>query len=322
MKEKVLSQDEVDALLGGVESGEIVTGKGRRGGGEIKPYNFLAQERVIRGKMRGLEMANDKFTRLFRNSLSSVIMKFIDVRINNFEMIAFSEFMKTMPVPSSLNIFKMEPLKGLALFVIEAPMVFALIEYFFGGGANRYVKSEGRYFTSIEQRVIKKIAAMALDDLAAAWEGMAPIRPEYLGLEMNPQFATIVTATEAVVKIDVEIEVEDFTGKAFFCIPYSMVEPIKDRLYTGIHTERQGADQEWVASLKDALKGSFVSLSVEIGRAELSLADLMDLEVGSVISLGKPVSEGLLVKVQDVPKLTCMPGHSRGNQAIKIKKFI
>jgi flagellar motor switch protein FliM len=322
MSEKVLSQDEVDAILGGVESGEIETGQGVGSGEGVRPYDFKVQERVIRGRMPGLELANDRFTRLFRNSLASIIMKFIDVRIHNVEMMAFSEFMKTLPLPSSINLFKMEPLKGFALFVIEAPMVFGFIEYFFGGGAKPYVKSEGRYFTPIEQRMIKKVAALALKDMAASWNLLVPMTPEYVGLEMNPQFVTIVTSSESVIKIEIEIEVEDFSGKCFFCIPYSMVEPIKDKLYSGIQLDKQEADQRWVDNLKAVLADSQVRLKAEMGKVQLSVGELMDLDVGNVITLGKSVSDDVHVMVEGIAKFAGTAGYSKGSQAIKIRKLL
>ncbi|GAB4387968.1 MAG: flagellar motor switch protein FliM [Thermodesulfovibrionales bacterium] len=322
MSDKVLSQDEVDAILGGVESGEIATETAAGSPEGVKPYDFKAQERIIRGRMPGLELANDRFTRLFRNSLSSIIMKFIDVRIHNVEMMAFSEFMKTLPLPSSINLFKMDPLKGFALFVIEAPMVFGFIEYFFGGGAKPYVKSEGRYFTPIEQRMIKKVAALALRDMAASWSGLAPIKPEYVGLEMNPQFVTIVTGSESVIKIEIEIEVEDFTGRASFCIPYSMVEPIKEKLYSGIQDDRQDTDHRWVEGLKHILGRSYARVRVEMGTAELTVRELMGLEPGNIITLGKSVSDDLVVRVEGVPKFAGVPGYSKGNQAVKIRKIL
>ncbi len=315
---KVLSQDEVDALLRGVSSGEIETETRKGEGTGVRPFDLTSHERIIRGRMPGLEMANERFSRFFRNSISSIIMKFVDVNIHSVAMMKFSEFMKTIPMPSSINIFKMEPLKGYALFVIEAPMVFAFIEYFFGGAAARHVKSEGRYFTPIEQRIIKKIVGTALNDMATAWKGIVPMQPEHVGSEMNPQFVTIVTPTEVVIKIEIHIEVEDFTGKLFFCVPYSMVEPVKEKLYSGIQSDKLETDHRWVSRLKDILMESYIKVIVEIGRTELTVGDLMNLEVGNVITLGKSVSDELVVKVEDIPKFKGVPGFSRGNQAIKI----
>ncbi len=323
MTDKILSQDEVDALLKGVASGDIdtETAKDTILSG-IRPYDFTSQERIIRGRMPGLETANEGFSRLFRNSISTFIMKFVDISINKVEIIKFGEFVKTIPVPSNINIFKMAPLKGYALFVIEAPLVFAFVEFFFGGTSAQNVKSEGRPFTSIEQRIIKKVVTMALNDMALAWSGIAPIQPEHVGSEMNPQFVTIVTPTEIVINIEIHIEIEDFTGKLFFCIPYSIIEPVKEKLYSGIHAEKLETDHRWVMRIKEILMDSYVKVTTEIGRVELTFEDLMDFEVGSVINLGKPVSDELIVKVEEVPKFKGIPGFSRGNQAIKLTRVL
>jgi flagellar motor switch protein FliM len=234
----------------------------------------------------------------------------------------FGEFMRTLPLPSSINIFKMEPLKGFALFVIEAPMVFAFIDYFFGGGSKPWVKSEGRYFTPIEQKVIKKIVNTALKDLATAWQGIFPMEPEHVGSEMNPQFVTIVTPSEAVIRIEIHIEIENFVGKVFFCIPYSIIEPVKDKLFSGIRGDVMSTDQRWIDRLGEILRESFVDLEVEIGGAELSLRELLHLERGNIIPLPTSVSDELNIRVEGVPKMKGTPGFSRGNQAVKVTKIL
>ncbi len=200
-------------------------------------------------------------------------------------------------------------------------MVFALVEYFFGGSSAKYVKSEGRYFTQIEQRVIRKVVDLALHDMADSWNVIAPIIPEYTGSEMNPQFVTIVTPTEVVIKIEVHIEVDEFTGKLFFCIPYSMVEPLKERLCSGIQGDKYGLDDRWVMRLKEILLDSYVELCVEVGRTTLPVGELMSLEVGDVITLGKAAVEELDVKIGPITKFKGLPGYSRGTQAVKITKY-
>lgn len=319
----ILSQDEVDALLKGVQSGEIDTETARdKILSGIRPYDLTSQERIVRGRMPGLEIANERFARFFRNSVSNLIMKFVDISVHGIEVLKFGEFMKTVPFPSSINIFKMEPLKGYSLLVIEAPLVFAFVEFFFGSDSARYVKSEGRAFTSIEQRVIRRIVNIALKDLATSWSGIIPIRPEHAGSEMNPQFVTIVTPSEIVIKTEIHLEVEDFTGKLFFCIPYSMIEPIKEKLYSGIQTDKFDIDQRWIARLKETLLDSYVEVSAEIGRVEITLKELRDLRPGSIINLGKSVQDDVIIKVEGHPKFSGTPGYSRGNQAVKIKKII
>jgi flagellar motor switch protein FliM len=319
MRDKILSQDEVDALLKGVASGEIDTDDAKEQIMDgVRSYDFTSQERIIRGRMPGLEMANESFARLFRTSISNLIMKFVDISIQNVEIIKFGDFIKTIPVPSSINIFKMEPLKGYSLLVMEAPLVFAFVEFFFGGTSAQHIKSEGRAFTSIEQRVIHRVANMALHDMGTSWNGISPIKPEFVGSEINPQFVTIVTPAEIVINVEVLIEIEDFSGRLFFCIPYSMIEPVKERLASGIHGDKLETDQRWSKIMKQALRETYVNLTAEIGRVELTFEDIMNFEVGNILNLGKSSHDDLVLKVEDLPKFLGRPGNSRGNQAIKL----
>lgn len=323
MTDKILSQDEVDALLKGVASGDIDTedAKDQIMGG-VRSYDFTSQERIIRGRMPGIEMANEAFTRLFRGSVSNLIMKFVDISIQNVEIIKFGDFIKTIPVPSSINIFKMPPLKGNSLLVLEAPLVFAFIEFFFGGSSAQHIKSEGRAFTPIEQRVIQRIVDMALKDMATAWHGISPIEPEYYSSEINPQFVTIVTPAEIVINIEVLIEIEDFTGKLFFCVPYSMIEPVKEKLYSGIHGDKFETDHRWSQVMKEALKETYVNISAEVGRMMVTFADVMNFEIGNVLTLGKSAEDELVLKIEGHPKFKGLPGYSRGNQALKLTGVI
>lgn len=317
----ILSQDEVDALLKGVQSGDIEAGSGKNeDSAGVRPYDLAGQERIVRGRMPGLEIANERFARFFRNSVSSLMKRFVDVNINNTGVSKFGEFMKTIPVPSSINIFRMEPLKGYAVLVLEAPLVFTFLELFFGGGVTQHTKTEGRSFTAIEQRIIKKMVNTSLSDLASAWSGLAAVKPEHVGSEMNPQFVTIIMPGEIVLRTEVHIEVEGFTGKLFLAIPRAMVEPIKEKLYSGIQGDRLETDQRWVAGLRDLLMDSAVNISAELARFTARFGEIMSLKEGDVITLGTSSSDELVIRVEDVPKFRGLPGNSRGNQALKITR--
>ena len=319
MTDNILSQEEVDALLKGVASGEIDTEEAKdKILSGVRPYDFTSQERIIRGKMPGLEMINDAFSRALRSSLSNFIMKYTDVSIQNVDTVKYSDFMKTIPMPSSINLFTMEPLKGYALLVLEAPLVFAFIEFFFGGSSAQHVKSEGRAFTLIEQRVIQKVVNIALRDMEPAWKVLAPIKPRYASSEMNPQFVSIVTPAEIVIKIDIDIEIEDFAGRMFICIPYSMIEPIKEKLSSGIHGDKFETDHRWAIVMKEALKQTNARISVELGRMAVTFKDIMNFEVGNILNLGKSISDDLIIEVEGAPKFRGKPGFSRGNQAVKL----
>lgn len=320
---KILSQDEVDALLSGVESGSIETETKKEAPADgVKLFDLASPEKVVRGRMQGLEMVQEKFNRLYRDSLSTQIKKFVDIKVKTIETIKFGDFIKTIPMPSSINIFKMEPLKGTSLFIIEAPTVFAFVECFFGSPSVRYVKSEGRYFTPIEQKIIRKLVDAALNDLKEGWKTIIEISPQFVSSEMNPQFVNIVTSSEIVIKIEMEVYIEDFSGKMFFCIPFSMLEPIRDKLYSVVKKETHEIDQNVYTIIKDALLSSMVNIIVELGKTEMTIKDMKEMKVGHVIVLKKNVSEELDIKVEGVLKLKGILGIHKGSQAVKITKII
>jgi flagellar motor switch protein FliM len=322
MSNDILSQDEIDSLLRGVQNGDLGTGKESSSSDGDRSFDFRSQERIIRGRMPGLEIANERFARAFRNSVSSVLRRFVDVNIQSINMMKFGEFMKTIPLPSNINIFRLKPLKGLALFVIEAPMVFALVECFFGGSTVRYVKAEGRFFTPIEQKIIQKILGLALSDMATSWQGIAMIEPEYVSNEINPQFVTIVQAPEIVIKVEVHVEIENFTGKMYFCIPYSVVEPVKEKLCSGIQADKFEVDERWAKGLQQRLSDSTVEVVAEAGSLQIPIGDIMNLEVGNILNLGVHTESDFIVKVEGIPKYRGLPGFRKGNRAVKITEIL
>jgi flagellar motor switch protein FliM len=315
----ILSQDEMNALLNGVQSGDIdIETAKRKALSDVRPYDLTCQEHVLQGKMPRLEHVIERFVKSFRNSVSSLMMRPVDVSSHKAETITFGEFMKIIPSPSSINIFKMEPLKGHALLVLEVPLVFAFVEFFFGGNGKQYNIAEEKSFTSIEQRVIKRVVTIALHDWSTAWNEIMPIRPEHVGSEMNLQFVTIVAHSDVIIKIEMQVKVDDFTGKLFLCIPYAMIEPVKDKFCSVIQTEKVDVDQKWIATFKEVIMDSPVEVTAELGTAEITFGNLMNLDTGSVINLGKSPSDESVIKVEGVPKFRGMPGYSQGNQAIKI----
>ncbi len=322
MTDKILSQDEVDTLLKGVAAGEVDTEKADDIPPGLKPYDFTRKEGIACGRMPGLDIANERFSRLCKNSVSTLLMRTVDVSVEGAAIVKMSDFLKSIPMPSSINIFKMEPLKGYSLFVMETSLIYALIEFFFGSTEAKHIKSEGKQFTSIEQKVIQRMVTIALNDLASAWNGITTIQPEYVSSEVNPEFVTVFAPTEIALKIEFRMEIADFSGKLFFCIPYSKLEPVKEKLYSGIYTDKSELDSRWNALLKELLLDSHSKLTAELGKTEVTFGDLMNLEVGSVISLDKSTSDELVVRIEDVSRFEGLPCFYRGNQAIKLTKVI
>lgn len=316
--EKILSQEEIDALLRGMENGDVSTVQEHPQRTGIIRYDFNNQDRIIRGRMPTLEIINDHFSRLFRNNLSTALRKTIDVSSRGIEMKKFGEFIKTLPVPSSLHIFRMDPLRGHAILAVEAKLVFTLLDVFFGGSGKATYRVEGRDFTAIEARLIQKVVAMIFSEMEKAWNVVHPITFQHVRSEINPQFVSIVPPSDLVINVTFGVELEQFTGMITLCIPYAIIEPIKNKLYSGFQSEQFEVDQTWVSRFLERLQSTEVEVKVELGRTKVMVQDLLRWKKGDVFSLNQDVSDPLVVQVEGVPKFTGKPGICRGNKAIQI----
>jgi len=316
---QVLSQDEVDALLKGISGGEIETETDKHADTSgIKVYNLTSQERVVRGRMPILELINDRFTRLMRSSLSSSLRKPVGATVISHDMMKYGDFLKVLPVPTSLHIFRMEPLRGNIILVLESKLVFCLVDIFLGGRGAETFKVEGREFTSIENHLVKKIVNVMITDLKEAWKNIQPISLTFVRSEVNPQFATIVSSDDIVIIISFELEMENSTGKVTLCIPYATLEPIKDKLQGGIQSKQLETDNIWAERFSKQLTEVPVEIVVELGKAVVKGRELLNLNVGDVIQLNTCTKDKLKVMVGGITKFAGYPGFYKGSQALQI----
>ena len=225
----LLSQDEIDALLHGVDKGDVETAtEDEVADGDAVTYDFASQDRIVRGRMPTLEMINERFGRLYRTSLFGMLRRSADIAVSGVQMIKFSEFVHSLFVPTSLNIFKLNPLRGKALFIYDPRLVFGVVDCYFGGKGRFHNKVEGREFTPTETRVIQMMLELAFADLTEAWNPVLRVEFEYLNSEVNPQFANIVNPSEVVVITSFHVDLESGSGDFHICLPYSMLEPIRE----------------------------------------------------------------------------------------------
>lgn len=319
----ILTQEEVDALLRGISGGKIETEVEEQvDPSGIVVYDLTSQDRIIRGRMPTLEMTNEKFARMFRTTLSSTLRKVVNVTALSTDMIKFGEFLKTLPVPTSLHLFKMDPMRGSALFVLESKIIFILVDIIFGGTGTSFFKVEGREFTAIENNLIKRLVISALSDLEKSWKALIDLTVTYQRSEINPQFMQVVPATDVVVVVNFEIELEYTSGIMSLCIPYSNLEPIRDKLQTGYQSEQLEVDKVWAQRFKECLIASRVDTVVEMGSTQISGKDLLSLQKGDVIRLDRYVTDPFDVLVEGIPKYRAYPGLYKGNQAVQISNII
>jgi flagellar motor switch protein FliM len=322
--EKILSQEEIDALLNGIEDGKVATspepqvGGGTGGGTGTVPYDFSNQDRTIRGRMPTLEVLNDFFSRSLRNTLTLVLRKSLEVIPQKLTMMKYGEFTKALPLPCSIHVFKMNPLRGNGLLVLDPKLVFSFVDIFLGGTGRMNFRIEGRDFTSIESRLIMKVVNMIFTDLEKVWSSIHSVSFQYVRSEFNHQFAAIVPPEDLVLTIPLALEMEQITGLITLCIPYSSLEPIKTKLCSGFQTEQLELDHSWVRRLVDQLRKTEVEMVVELGKASINTQSLLRLKVGDVLPLEKDVSESLVAKIQEVPKFLGKAGIYGSNKAFQI----
>lgn len=312
----LLSQDEIDALLHGVDEGEVDTEAPEE---EVEQgarlYDFTSQERIVRGRMPTLEMVNERFARYFRISLFNFLRRSAEISVSGIQVQKFSEFIQSLFVPTNLNIIRMSPLRGRALIVMEPRLVFTAVDNFFGGGGQFYNKVEGREFTPTEMRVIRLILDMVFKDLQEAWRPVMDMDYEYMNSEVNPQFANIVSPSEIVVISTIHVELEGGGGDLNIAMPYTMIEPIRE-LLDAVTSDRGEVDGRWQETLRNEVMRSEVELSSILVEKQIALQEVMKFRSGDVIPVEMP--ESVLLFAEDIPVFKGKLGLSDGNYAIQI----
>ena len=321
----VLSQEEVDALLQGVASDDVAGEKDDEeeyDPEEIVSFDLTAQDRIIRGRMPTLEIIHDRFVRLFRLTLSNALRRVVDINVRSTELIKFGEFIKTLPVPTSMNLFRMTPLRGNAMMVFETRLVFTLVEMFFGGSGDVETKAEGRDFTEIESRMIKRVIISGLEDLQTSWRPVFPAQVNYVRSEVNPQFVSIVPHSEIVVVVTFDIEIGRAPMSIIVCVPYSMIEPIRTKLNAGFQSEQDEKDNTWSNRFKQNLQKVDVELIAKLGEMNISVRDFLNLQKNDVLYLEHETKSPILIEVNGVKKFTGFQGAYKGHKAINIDELI
>ena len=321
MSTDILSQDEVDALLGGVDSGDVDDDlESGYADGEARPFDFNNQERIIRGRLPTLEMINERFARYFRVSFFGLLRKTPEISINGIQMIKFSEYIQTLFVPTSLSLIKMQPLQGTGLIMLNPNLVFLLVDNFFGGDGSIHAKIEGREFTHTELRVIEKVVSICFEDLVKAWGPVMQVKFENNNHEVNPHMANIVSPSEVIVVSSFHIELDGGGGDLHVVLPYSMIEPIRTVLDAGVQSDRGDIDERWAILLKEELMHAKVNIQGLFTEKEMKVSDLLNFQAGDIIPIDMP--QNMLLLAEELPVMRGQYGEHEGHAAIKIDEVV
>ena len=319
MSDNFLSQEEVDALLKGV-TGDSDDSASLEDTSGVRPYKLATQERIVRGRMPTLEIINERFARLLRIGLFNFLRRSAEVSVGTVRVSKYSEFIRNLVVPTNLNLTHMKPLRGTSLIVLDPGLVFLLVDNLFGGDGRFHTRVEGRDFTQTEQRIIQRILEIIFETYSKSWEPVYPVEFEYIRSEMNTQFANIATPNEVVVSTTFTIELGPVSGEMHMCMPYSMIEPIRDILTSSLQGETLEVDKRWVRLMTQQIQIAEVEIVADLGTTKVTLGDILNMKEGDIIPLAIP--EIVSAKVDGTPVMECKYGVFNGQYALRVEKLI
>ena len=319
MSQDFLSQEEVDALLKGV-TGEADEAPAEEETGGVKNYDLGRQERIVRGRMPTMELINERFARLLRIGLFNYMHRSTEISVGPIRVQKYSEFIRNLVVPTNLNLVTIKPLRGTGLVVFDPNLVFLIVDNMFGGDGRFHTRVEGRDFTPTEQRIIQGMLGVFFSQYQKAWQPVYPIEFEYVRSEMNTQFANIATPSEIVIAVTFTIELSGNSAEMHLCLPYSMVEPIRDVLYSTMHSEQAGSDTRWSSLLARQLQAAEVELVAPLANTSVTLGEIVKLKVGDIIPIA--IDEKVNATVDGIPVMECRYGVRSGQYALKVERFL
>ena len=318
---EVLSQDEIDALLTAISTGESDTEEIKVVSDQrkVKIYDFKRPDKFSKDQIRTLQMMHETFARLTTTSLSAQLRTLVHVHVASVDQLTYEEFIRSIPSPTTLAVINMDPLKGSSVLEIDPSITFTIIDRLFGGSGEATKIS--RELTDIEISVMENIIVRILANLREAWSNVIDLRPRLGNIETNPQFAQIVPPNDMVVLVTLETKVGEVEGMINFCIPYITIEPIISKLsaqywYSSI---RKGTTTENLNLLKERLDSVFLFVKAELGEVELSMNDVVNLSAGDTVLLpNAKINSDMLLKIGNKPKFRCRPGIVSNRMAVQV----
>ncbi len=318
---QTLSQEEVDALLAGVNGESAAPSKDAEAEADgIRNYDLSSQERIVRGRMPTLEIVNERFARNFRVGVFNFMRRNPEISVGPVKVQKFSAFLRNVVVPTNINVVHVRPLRGMGLLICDPTLVFTVIDNLFGGTGSQHVRVEGREFSATEQRIIQRMVEVITTEYARSWASIYPIELEYARSEMNTQFANIATPSEIVVTTTFEVEIGDVGGSMHVCIPYSTFEPIREILYSPLQGDQGSADRRWLHLLTQQIQSATVQLVAELAHADLTVRELVALKAGDFIELNRQPT--LAATVDGVPVLRCGYGVVGQRYGLRVAEFL
>ncbi|CAG7602975.1 Flagellar motor switch protein FliM [Paenibacillus solanacearum] len=320
----VLSQNEIDALLAALSSGEMDAEelKKEETNRKVSTYNFKRAVRFSKDHIRSLTRIHENFARYLTTYFSAQLRTFVQINVVQVEQLPYDEFIRSIPKMTILNIFEAEPLEGRMVLEVHPNVAFAMLDRLLGGGGTSPPKINS--LTEIETIVMERIFSRAFESLQEAWRSVVDLSPRLEALETNPQFIQIVSPNETIALISLSTKIGDTTGMINLCIPHVVIEPIMPRL--SVHhwfvSQKKTSVPEEVTALRSRLHKAKLPIIAELGGSQISVREFLALATGDVITLNKSVDEPLDIRIGERLKFHGSPGTTRGKLAVQISEIV
>ncbi|TBL77736.1 flagellar motor switch protein FliM [Paenibacillus thalictri] len=320
----VLSQNEIDALLAALSSGEMDAEELKKEDTQkkVRAYDFKRAVRFSKDHIRSLTRIHENFARYLTTYFSAQLRTFVQISVVQVEQLPYDEFIRSIPKMTILNIFEAEPLEGRMVLEVHPNVAFAMLDRLLGGSGTSPSKITA--LTEIETIVMERIFSRAFESLQEAWKTVVDLSPRLEALETNPQFMQIVSPNETIALISLSTKIGDTTGMINLCIPHVVIEPIMPRL--SVHhwfvSQKKMRAPEEITALQSRLQRAKLPIIAELGSSVISVHEFLNLSPGDVISLNRVVDELLDIRIGEKLKFKGTPGTHRGKTAVQISEII
>lgn len=322
---EILSQDEIDALLTAISTGEVEPEEysAQKEQKKVKIYDFRRPDKFSKDQIRTLQMIHETFARLTTTALSAQLRALVSVHVASVDQLTYEEFVRSIPNPTTLAVINMDPLKGSSVLEIDPSITFTIIDKLFGGTGEATKLS--RELTDIELSVMEGIVVRILGNLRESWSNVIDLRPRLGNIETNPQFAQVVPPNDMVVLITLETKVGEVEGMTNLCLPYITIEPIISKLSAQywFSNIRKGATDENLQVIQSRLERVALDVVSEIGMVDVTMQEVLNLQVGDVIKLPQTKTDSdMTLKIEGRNKFKCRPGLLGNRIAVQVGEKI
>ncbi|MDQ0270220.1 flagellar motor switch protein FliM [Cytobacillus purgationiresistens] len=324
MPGEVLSQNEIDALLSALSTGEMDADELKKEENEkkVKVYDFKRALRFSKDQIRSLTRIHENFSRLLTTFFSAQLRTYVQISVTSTDQIPYEEFIRSVPKMTILNVFEVPPLEGRILMEVNPNIAYAMMDRMMGGKGSSINKVEN--LTEIETKIMSNAFEKAFEHIKEAWSNVIDIDPVYSDFEVNPQFLQMVSPNETVVVISLSTTIGEASGMINICIPHVVLEPIIPKLSVRYWMQADNKNREpgEIHLLKSNIQIAEIPIVSELGDTDISIQDFLNLDIGDVIELNQMINDPLVIKVGDIPKFIGQPGKVNKKVAVQIMDFV